>query len=368
MMAVLAAAVFFLFRRFRERIDRMDRAKYRRMIAVCFLLFTGLLMAAGYLLTQNLIMDLKVVFESLPDLLDNGKMGEYNGYYIVCNNNVGLLLLLGGLFRVLSIFGIAPNTDAGVTAAILFNALMIALAIYFLYGSAKLLFKNQSIPFLVAVLCFLFPVFYLFTPIFYTDTLSMPFLTGALYLYLTAREKAGFKKRFLFVMASSAVAFLGFAIKGSVGVLLVAIAIHLVLEHKGGFLQSIATALAAIVLFVGMYGGYSVWQRKSGVFDFSIEQEVGLPVGLWFLYGSHAPGHYSEEDLQYCISFDTLEQRAEAVNQKILENYRSYNLFSYIGMTTEKAVLTWGDGKFSADAGQQRCLHLRRNLRRDPFG
>ena len=348
-MFLISGILLLIFMKLRKRIDSISEGKFRLLMLSLFLIFTALLMVTGYLLTQVLVLDLKVVYESIPDLLDNMVMDRYSHYYVVCNNNVGLLLLLGGFFRVMKIFGVSVTDDAGLTAAICFNAFMIMLSVAFLVLTAKRIYERKSTVLLVFLVCAFCPVFYLFTPVFYTDTLSSPFVTATIYIYILARGSKTFTKRMLLLLLATLTAFLGFALKGSVGVLVVAIVIHLFIDRRDSILRTISASLCVVSLFSLMYLSYRYWQRNSGFIDFSREEEVGLPFGLWFLYGSHLPGYYSEEDLQYCISFEGLEARREAVNAKIWENYRSYTFTEYVSMATEKAVMTWSDGKYDAD-------------------
>ncbi|MCL1829835.1 MAG: glycosyltransferase family 39 protein [Oscillospiraceae bacterium] len=344
----------------KHKLNSMTDGRFRLLMLFLFAVFTGLLMLVGYLLTQVVILDLKVVYESVVDLLDNFVLNRYSHYYVVCNNNVGLLLLLGLFFKLMSFFGIQPLTEAGLTSAICFNAVMISLSVLFIYLIAKRIFRSKSAVFtvfLVAVFC---PVMYIWTPVFYTDTLSMPFMTATLYLYILARDSDRYFKRILLLLAGSAVAFLGFAVKGSVAVIAVAIIINLFIDRRDSILKTVAAATAVVSVFGVMYFSYNRWQRQSGVIDFSREETIGLPIGLWFLYGSHSPGYYSDEDLNYCISFEGLEARKEAVNQRVKEIYRSYTVRGYISMATEKAVLTWSDGKYGADVFL--CTPLRVNF------
>ena len=348
--AVLIIAILFLISRStRIKIDSISVRQFRLLMLSLFLLFGALLLTAGYLLTQVVILDLKVVYESIPDLLDNFVLDNYSHYYVVCNNNVGILLLLGLFFKVMSVFGIAPLTDIGLTAVICFNALMIELSVVFLVLAARKLFSKQSSIYIVFICCFFCPVFYIWTSVFYTDTLSMPFITAAIYIYILAKNSKTYLKKILLLMLASIVAFLGFAVKGSVAVVVIAIAIDLLISNKEGLLKGSIAAVTVIAVFLGLYRSYSVWQRQSNIIDFSNEESIGLPIGLWFLYGSHLPGYYSEEDLNYCLSVNGLEDRKIAVNNRLKEVYSSYSFVGYVKMATQKAVMTWGDGKFGAD-------------------
>ncbi len=342
----LAALCIWLFVRLGGRIDAMDDRRFRRIVRLVLGVQAVLLCAAGYLLTEVLIMDLKVVYEAVPQVLESFTAG---GYFVVCNNNTGLLLLLSLVFWILSPFGIAVGTDAALTAAIVFNALMIFSAVWLTYRCARHLFSRKSEQLAVVLLGFFCAALYLWTPYFYTDTLSMPFFPLALLLYLRYRECGCIYKRIGYAALIAVCAVVGFAVKGSVGVVVIAFAIHALLEHRFGWKQAVAAAAVAVALFAGLLGFYKWWQGASGLIDFSVEQDIGLPTELWFLYGSHTPGSYWQEDLDYCLSFDGYDARQAALRQRIIEVYSAYTPATYIDSLTEKAVTTWGDGKFDAD-------------------
>lgn len=343
------AALLLCTMRFKEKIDALEPKKFTRGLLVLFILFVLLLTAACNFFAQYPIMDLAVVQKMAAYFVENGSLGPYNDYLIVCNNNVGLFLLLSGWFALMQLFGIHALSEAGLISAGVFNVLMMALAVWFLCRCAARLYKNNLAPLLTMLFSLGGVVLYIWSPYFYTDTLVMPFITGGLLLYLRSRDSEKFLHRLLWMALAASVIFMGFAAKGSAGVAIVAVVIHVLMEYAGGIKKALALAAAAVLIFSASAGVYRLWQRQGGLINFTPEQQVGLPLELWFLYGSHGTGNYSEEDLQYCISFEGLANRKQAVREKMLQNYAAYTPKTYAAFLTKKGVNTWGDGKFGAD-------------------
>lgn len=342
-----AAAVWVLFK-LGAWVDGLTERQWHLLKGIGLALSAAALAAAGLITAQVLIMDLDVVWQSLPDFLDSVFLERYNVYYLECNNNLGLALLLAGFFRVLAPFGIAPGTPAGMAAAILLNCLALWLTVVLILRAARLLTGRRAGEFCALGLCLIYLPFYLWAPVFYSDTLVMPFLMGTLVLFLQFRKADSVRTRLALAAAMGVLTFFGFAVKGSLAVLLVALPIQLFLEQVGGLRAAARTAAVLLITFVLVFAGYRTWQHHA-VLDYTEYETYGFPIELWFTYGSHGVGDYDPEDFDACIRMPTLTQRREVLTQRLRQNYSSYTLPELARFMTRKAVVTWGDGKFDAD-------------------
>ena len=102
-----------------------------------------------------------------------------------------------------------------------------------------------------------------------------------------------------------------------------------------------------LLLVFGLWlGGYRVWQRT--FLDFSVEDAVGLPIELWFAYGSGGDGNYNDEVCQTAKSLATMDQRRQMLRQYIAGQYSSRTPVGQADFMTRKAVITWGNGLYDA--------------------
>lgn len=345
---VLGAAAVLLLSAITDWVEGLTHRQWLWVKGTVLAFSAAVLVAAGLLTAQVLIMDLEVVWQSLPDFLDSVRLERYNIYYLQCNNNLGLALLLAGFFRLLAPFGIAPGSASGMAAAIVLNSLALWVTVLLIVYACRLLTGRRMGEFCALAVCIVYLPFYLWAPVFYSDTLVMPFLMGTLVLFLRFRAEGRRHVRLVLAACMGGTAFLGFAIKGSLAVLLVALPIQLLLEQVGGLKQALGAAAALLVAFALLFTGYHVWQRQA-VLDHTQYETYGFPIQLWFAYGSHGVGDYDPSDYEACIQMPTLTQRKEVLTQRVRQNYSSYSPLELAQFLTRKAVVTWGDGKFDAD-------------------
>lgn len=325
-------------------LDSVPRSRFRRWMAVVLLLYTLLLGMMGFFLAEMPIMDMATVLQSLPDFLDDGIPQVWGAYYIICNNNLGLALVLVLWFRLAGLFGITPDTEAGIYAGIVLNVLAIAFSVALVCLLARRILDRNSGVALAFLLCAGFLPFVLWSPCFYSDTLCLPFPLLVLLGWTRYRTaaRAGIRLAWLAFMGTAA--FLGYAIKGSVIVVLVAVIIQLFLEQKAR--RAAAGALTLLLVFGLWLDGYRVWQRT--FLDFSVEDAVGLPIELWFAYGSGGDGNYNDEVCQTAKSLATMDQRRQMLRQYIAGQYSSRTPVGQADFMTRKAVITWGNGLYDA--------------------
>ena len=341
-------AVFWALDRYLlTRLDRVSQKCWKWGFGAVFALYAVAFCWMAWLMAEVPIMDHEVVLRTLPSLMETGRFGPFSGYYIVCNNNLGLALLLGGWYKLASIFGFAPGNDlAGVLPGIVLNCIAILGSVALLCKIARRVFGSNRSVALTFLLAAGFAPFWLYGPCFYSDTLSLPFglLAVLAFTYWAKEERPAVRLALLAGMAASA--FVGFAIKGSVVVVLAALVIQFFLQKPP--MRALQSAAALVLVFAAMLFGYKVMQR-GGIIDWTDEDKLTLPLSLWFCYGSHDEGNYSQEDVDLATSVDTLAEREELIAQRIRQNYASYSPAELAEFMTKKAAITWGDGLYNAE-------------------
>lgn len=348
--ALVVAAVmfgaFFLFTRFvLFRMDELPIKKFRFLMAALLAVYAALLLWLGFCLAEVPIMDMSTVLQSIPDFLDDGIPQVWGAYYVICNNNLGLALILVSWYWIMGWFGISPSTDAGIYAGILLNVIAIFASVLLVCLLARRVLKHNSGVMLAFLGCVAFLPFVLWAPCFYSDTLSMPFGLLALLLWTKYHTERRFSVRLLLLAAMGVTAFVGYSVKGSVAVVLVALMIQLFLEKKPK--QAALASLALVLVFVGCLSAYRAWQH-SGLLDFSVEDAEGFPIELWFAYGSTGDGNYSDAICQAAKDLPTMQARREMLRSVIAQNYSSYTPVGLADFMTRKAAITWGNGLYDA--------------------
>lgn len=164
--AVLGAVLFALARFVLPLLDQLPRRRFRLLLGAVLVLYGLALGWLGFLLAEVPIMDMNTVLQSLPDFLDDGIPQVWGGYYVTCNNNLGLALLLTGWYRLVGLFGITPDTEAGIYAGIVLNVLAIWLAVVLVCMLARRILHHNSGVALTFLLSAGFLPFVLWAPAF----------------------------------------------------------------------------------------------------------------------------------------------------------------------------------------------------------
>lgn len=345
--AVLAAGVFALSRWVLPKLNGLSARRWRALFYIAFALYAAAFAVMAWLLAEVPIMDQEVVLRTLPDLLDDGRFGVWSGYYIVCNNNLGLALVLGAWYWLTGLFGFVPDSSlAGVAPGIALNVLALLVSVALCCLLARRVFKTNAAVALVFLLCAAFAPFWLYSPCFYSDTLSMPFGLLALLAFEAWQRQERPARRLALAAGAGTAVFVGYAVKGSVAVIAVALLIQFFLRAKPR--RALAAAAALLAAFGLLAGGYRLWQR-AWLIDWTEEEALGLPIQLWFCYGSHDDGNYSQEDYEAAMTVDTIAERKELLNARIASNYASYTPPELAEFVTRKAAITWGDGLYNAE-------------------
>ena len=107
----------------------------------------------------------------------------------------------------------------------LLNIALSLLGMIFTFFLAEKLHGGRT-AFLTIFCCVLFMPFYMHAPIFYTDTFALPFVTGTFLSYQYRKKDAKW------LLLTAAVLAVGYKVKGSLGVILVALLIHLWLQKE----------------------------------------------------------------------------------------------------------------------------------------
>ena len=340
---VIAAIVYkWLSRRF----DNADYKKANRVFWICMGIMFVLQLLAGYFLMYEPGTDLRAIHEisktaAMSGSFENIYQNVPNnaGYLARYTNNHGIFLLLTGYYRILFLlFGEIP-----LYASVFINTLAIGISVLFVYKTASKLFPPAG-ALTAFLLCFLFLPYYTYTPFFYTDSLSMPFVILPLFFYISALKAQERKKRYGFLVVAALLIYIGYALKGSVIILLVGAVVFLFLSRP--VKQALACSCTMAAIFLACTIIFSAVVNTTGFVTKEELQKEQYPLTHWIMMGLNGKGGYTHSDSLFTRKAGDYTQKKEATVAEIghrLEQYGASGLFAHL---TEKGTWTWSDGTY----------------------
>lgn len=262
-------------------------------------------------------------------------------------NNVPYYWFLVGFFGLLHRFGV---TEFMLPLMVL-NLVCIDASLLMLYGMARrMLGKKWAV--MVLILGMVSPALLLYIPIAYTDTLTLPFVCGAAYLWLLAREcfhTEKNKQTALFAGLASIVAALGAVLKVSVAILVVAFVLDALLFWDGRrrwMPLAVGVACFAVVLL----GGNKLAHEAMPTYDV-----VKIPYTHWIMMGLHNEGSYYDPDYQLTLSYPSYEERVAFHKQEIARRVREMGPLGFLDHCREKLAFMISDGTYYAPSKLNRA-------------
>ena len=177
LLAILLFLFFLFFYRWLKARDFSDHISLV-ILAMLFLVFLLLQLCACYYLRVNPTWDFGSVFNGASNYALNGDIGPISCYLGDFPNNIALFSILVILFKIALFLGITDLFAVG----IIWNCIMIDLTVIFLVYFIRKKTGNAN-AILCALLCLFVAPLYLYSPIFYTDTLTLIFPIFCIYLY-----------------------------------------------------------------------------------------------------------------------------------------------------------------------------------------
>lgn len=311
----------------------------------------------GYLLQMDPVTDLKNINKYAYDfaektnynLIQKDLINNDYAYLIRYPNNFGVLFFLSFLYKVAySIFGYIPSYLPVAVNAVAINA-SVLLTVFI----ARKVFGNRKALF-VLLLSFLFLPFFTYVPYYYTDSLSMPFFVGAIYLFISAIKSDSKYKKYVLMATCGVVTLLGCKIKGSLILLLAVAIVYLFLNFK--FKRSLCLILALVAGFGVVSTAYTVAFNSMGIVTKEQSDKYEYPYTHWVMMGLNDLGHYNFDDDYYTRSFPDKASKQEANIEEIKDRIKDYGVCGLAKHTVKKAVWIWQDGTYFISHHIKKCL------------
>lgn len=346
---ILSAGFIIFYHLLTEHIPGKNKWNYDKIFGIMFSIMVMIQLLCGYFLIYEPTTDLSNVHAFAKSVAQTGSFSHTydllpsaQGYMARYPNNNGIFLLLTGYYRVIYLlFGRILLMDS-----VILNVIALSASVFFTYHLAKKILSPSG-ALLTFLLCFFFLPFYTYTPFFYTDTLSMPFVIIPLFLYVCALETVSLKKRCFYFVLFSILVFLGYSLKGSVAIILACAVIFAFIKLP--FRQAIFSTVTVASIFVICLLSFNLFVSS---LHFTTPEELNerqYPLTHWVMMGLKGNGGYNAEDSNFTDNSGTYEERKAANIKEItkrLEEFGPAGLFEHL---TEKAKWTWSDGTFFID-------------------
>ncbi|MBR6109960.1 MAG: hypothetical protein IKQ36_09515 [Clostridia bacterium] len=345
-LAVLAAASLFLIVLVWQLIKKHEAllGDNRKVIAWGFFLFIGIVQIIMiFPLRYTPKWDVDALFGGASEWVKMGDFASYHEYFGMFHNNWGGLILFRAVFGIARLFGVKDFF----IAASLFNSAL-SLSTMYLTGSVceKLVGIRGRL-----MAYFIFSIslpFYFIAPAFYTDALTMVFPILIFSLYLAAREQEKLIKRLLIFALMGLAAGVGYGIKATVVIMLIAVIVDAVLNQDLKKFVPMLPITAILMLACSLAAQGIIFRHL----DRREAKRLETPILHWVMMGTVGNGTYNRNEYAFTKSFEDTAERRNAVKERLLERLKSYDIGDYAELFTRKLGIDFGDGTY----GLSDCL------------
>lgn len=337
---IVVLAILILFNKF--IIDKLTGKRITVFIIAFTTIFLGLEIFSVYYFKVKYNWDFKWLMDTALELSTIGE--SQNMYYFkIFPNNIGALIIVTSIMKLFK---------GSEMAAYILNIISVFLGVVFAVLSARKIGGNKLALNTILLLVLTAPL-YLYTPIIYTDTLSVAFPVITLYFWLLMKENKDVskKKYYLSLVCMVVASSVGFFIKPVAAIVLVAIIIDSIFANK----KMIKDILLIIVLFMVLIMSYNKLTAKYVLQD-ERKNDFEFPTTHWIMMGLGKPeseggtaigyGSYSQKDADYTATSGNYEEKKEANVREIKERLRNYGLKGYLHFLYKKCEYIWNDGTY----------------------
>lgn len=278
-----------------------------------------------------------------------GKITAFE-YYIRYPNNQFLLLLISLVTKI--VLKIIPSADIYFcqNVTIVINIVMIQLSVGLTHSIAgKLLDKKSLI--LADILVVGCSPLYLYASMMYTDTVALLPLMLLIYCLISGEQAMQRNERvrtMLFFAAGGIIAAIGYYVKLTIIFFCIGFLIYAFL--KWPWKQLFICVLCIVVGFVIAYAGTKKLITLQS--DYTAEQYdmYQFPYVHWVMMALGPNGRYNQEDVDYTLSFNSVDEKTQADMQVIRERIDAMGPFGLIEHELyEKVYHAWTQGTLCAD-------------------
>lgn len=359
----LVGSLFWLV----EVISRLKKLEYFYRLAIVFGFIASVgvqLIVAHALISSGYTMDSELIYQQSVKYAGTGSVDPaFIAYLQNSPNNIALFATLGGFFRTLHHYGI----ENFLFAAILLNVALMSLAQVLTFLTVKMLY-GRTIAAVSMIFTFIFISLTMYVQIPYSDTLTIVF--PILLLYLTLRF-IGTNKAWIRVLLAGfigAAAVVGYLLKPTVIIALIAISfvaavaliagLHKKTITRRGWLVSFACLATCISALVLTNWSYTKTINSLHILPYTISEshQNSLPMMHFIAMGLKTTAHgntieyggYDDEQARTVASLPTKDEKIEYTAALAQERLDRYGPMGYANFLAHKANWILSDATFYA--------------------
>lgn len=274
----------------------------------------------------------------------------FPGYFSYYPNNFFLLVLERIVWNCLTIFKIASYVHLVQILAVL-SYVLVDLSIWLIYKTVRQNLGQQKSAWIAAGMLWFLIGITPFAVIPYSD-IPVMFLSS-LVLWLGTQLNLNLaRKNIILVLAIGLIVAIGYLIKPTIMIFIVALFIMVMLNLKKRTLKPVIIfALIFGLSFGTMVTAVHYYQRHNSIIK--INESKSMPMNHFIAMGMAGNGGYNEQDVQKNKHIQDPQKRKEVNNQLIIERLKKRGLANYLIFLAKKQTLNTGAGTFAwgADAG-----------------
>ena len=314
-------------------------AKYKYLHLALFTIFGLIAIVVSYKIRVNPSWDMGRIFNIAQTYVKEGYVSDV--YLYEYQNNIAITCIYILFFEFFKIMNITKE----VVAITIMNALIVTCAVIFLYYAVREMFNKEK-AMMVLIICIFTTPFYLYSAIYYSDSLSMFFSTLLLLLYVLIRKQNNKTINILLQILWGISIVVGIKVKIASFFIIIAIVLWELLngnfkELFNNFKVTLPIALIFYLIYTLVVNTYVI--PKKDTLNY-----CKMPIEHWILLGLDGPGGFNQELYEYTKGYKTYEERKNADIIKIKEKIKEYNIISFIAHINEKLKFTWADGTYFA--------------------
>lgn len=335
---IVFVLMYFLYKRVKQ-IDLSNKRRYHLVLISIIAVIIGLQLYSIYAIRVKPSWDFGVVHREAIRLATNKSQITNTSYFSTYTNNNLMLLMLTAIYKFLGWFNISDYT----TVSCFINVLMIDMSLVINYFSVKRLFDCNMVIMFMILTMFCLPV-YTYVPIFYTDTYPMLWGSLIVLLYIKINQTTKIKEKYIEAILIGIFALIGFELKATILILVVAIVFHYLFTNVG--IKKFIIIALVLVSFITSLTIYNQIIDQTNLFNELDYEAEALPYVHWVMMGLNKTGGFNRKDFNYSKSIIGKDAKQEAAIQIIKERLNDYGFSGLLKHLGTKINYTYGDGTY----------------------
>ena len=296
---------------------KINIEKFKRFELFTLIIGFILFLIFGYFGKVGLRWDYGIVIKSSFNYITNtSKEIEYFGRY---PNNLSLYLITNIICKIISLIYPKFNIDILHGTTIIFNVIILSISFYLLVLlTRKIMSKKDS--FLIFLMMILFIPLFMYTSIFYTDTIGLFLNMLSFYIFYLFEEEKNIKNKKIYIIIFSFLIVLGFKLKATNSFLFIAIIMYYLLnkEYKKVFYSFIPLIIFYIVFSLVIKISYPISNSEYDKYKFPYLSWIAMSLDQRY------SGGYSKEFVENLIKTGNYNDKVN-YSKKYINDWTSKN-------------------------------------------